>query len=431
MSSSNSSNLYGNVNVSDITNNGARLIMSHPISGFSGGVSGVIGDDGVTAGDVIRYDVIPDSPSFQKYTKAQADVAEHSEVIGVIETIENDVVGVVLSGQIKFPSGRFATADHLPNQPTIGGASGGNDVYFLSEVTAGGVQNLGPTSLGNIAKPVLQVADDGVFNAHVVNYIGYQIGGNVVGDVETYNQTGSVDKIVDFTGDRIIDNKTHWFRLDEETWLSLSASATEYTSWLYSNSCDTVFGGGIYGLRETLTLSTTPSSNLVGKSVTQKHSNGRVLYRATVTSVDRPNNTITVNGVNIDDTTNTAINADTTKILYHGNTQYTVSSVERVAFALPQYKIKNTTSFKDIKGVSSNLNEIYIMFVKPNWMGSIITVADDLFISNLNVTNKCTFTSEDGTSVSTDIAKILSQINTDINSITSKIGLTATTKDIT
>jgi len=71
-SASNSSNLLGNVNISDISNSGARLLMTHPISGFSGGISVAIGEDGVTAGDVIRYDVIPGSPSENKYTKAQA-----------------------------------------------------------------------------------------------------------------------------------------------------------------------------------------------------------------------------------------------------------------------------------------------------------------------------------------------------------------------
>ena len=117
-SCSNSSNIYGNVNISEVTGNGARLMMQHPISGFSGGI--MLGSldvdwnevrDGVTAGDVVRYDVTPGSVSENKYTKAQADIPEHAEVIGVIESITNgsdpgvnDVVNVVLSGQIKFPN---------------------------------------------------------------------------------------------------------------------------------------------------------------------------------------------------------------------------------------------------------------------------------------------------------------------------------------
>ena len=76
MSSTNtSSNLWGNTNNLDISNSGARLIMSHPISGFSGGIMthplfGATAGDGVTAGDVVRYDTVPDSVSYNQYTKA-------------------------------------------------------------------------------------------------------------------------------------------------------------------------------------------------------------------------------------------------------------------------------------------------------------------------------------------------------------------------
>ena len=65
----NRSNLSGNLNVRSITNSGARLLMTHDISGFSGGrVSDYIGDDGVTAGDAIRYDVVQYKPDGQVST---------------------------------------------------------------------------------------------------------------------------------------------------------------------------------------------------------------------------------------------------------------------------------------------------------------------------------------------------------------------------
>tara|TARA_R110000824_G_scaffold262136_2_gene450898 strand:- start:611 stop:1864 length:1254 start_codon:yes stop_codon:yes gene_type:complete len=179
--------------------------MTHALSGFSGGrVSGYIGDDGVTAGDAIRYDVVqykPDgvteSPSFQKYRKAQADQAENAEIIGIIESIDAGIVNVVLAGQMIYPD-RIVSATHVDETLGTSGATGGNDIYFLSEVTAGAVQNLAPSEPTKIAKPILQQAADGTFTHHVVNYIGYQIGGQVVASDNEGGEPLMMKTVLDF-----------------------------------------------------------------------------------------------------------------------------------------------------------------------------------------------------------------------------------------
>tara|TARA_R100001082_G_C4363588_1_gene160652 strand:+ start:1172 stop:2536 length:1365 start_codon:yes stop_codon:yes gene_type:complete len=216
-SCSNSSNISGNLNVRSITNSGARLLMTHDITGFSGGrVSNYIGDDGVTAGDAIRYDVVPykadgvtDSPSYQKYRKAQADTAENAEIVGIVESIDNGIVSVILSGQMIYPD-RIVNATHIDETLGTSGATGGNDIYFLSEVTAGAIQNLAPIEPTKIAKPILQQAADGTFSHHVVNYIGYQIGGSVVANLRGDDEDLGLKNYIDIGGGDMMLADNEW-----------------------------------------------------------------------------------------------------------------------------------------------------------------------------------------------------------------------------
>ena len=181
--SSNSSNLSGNVNINNITNSGARLLMTIPLSGFSGGrISGPIEDtDGVTAGDAIRYDAVVSSVSEGKYIKAQADSPANSEVVGIVEEVtpvnpvdpQSGIATIVISGQINYPESKLVTATHIDEDAGVTGSAGGNDIYFLSAATAGVLQNLAPVSPTQVIKPIYQVAPDSPWSGQVVNYIGY------------------------------------------------------------------------------------------------------------------------------------------------------------------------------------------------------------------------------------------------------------------
>ena len=284
-SCSNSSNLSGNVNIRNVTNSGARLLMSHELSGFSGGrVSGYIGDDGVTAGDAIRYDVIQylsdgvtDSPSYLKYRKAQADSPENSEIVGVIESIDDGIVSVVLSGQIIFPDDKFVNSTHIDETLGTSGATGGNDIYFLSEVTAGAIQNLAPISPTKIAKPILQKAADGTFNAHVVNYIGYQIGGQVVATDDTTEDLTFLTLPV--SGDESLPQ--NHFDLSDWTYLPLDEKAPNYNTATRNtyNNIQSKFPNDEYGNVWLFELDTSVPSSWNGKRVTVGSFSGVVHQR--------------------------------------------------------------------------------------------------------------------------------------------------------
>jgi len=430
-SCSNSSNLLGNVNISDLSNSGARLLMTHPISGFSGGVSDNIGDDGVTAGDVIRYDVIPDSPSVNLFTKASADVAQYSEVVGVIETITNDVVNVVLSGQIKFPEGRFATAEN--DLSRFGGGSGGNDVYFLSAATAGAVQNLAPYISGQIAKPVLQVVNDGLYNAHVVNYIGYQIGGPITGSFDMLPVTGTVAQVLDLnakTND--INGRDGWFNVTsgDVRWLALSVDAEEYVDRTYNEACTNFFGDGRFGKKYEVELEEVPRTDMLGKTITQK--NGRVpIFNATVTGVDRTLNKITIVSTYVN-SSKVKVNIDPSIPIYHGTVQYNPLASKELAFALPRYNSPPTrTSLKDINNTTLTLDSVYVMFVVPDNCGRTLYVGESVSMMDLVVNNKATFITEDGLYEVDDLAGAVQKMSVDIAAANAKLGLTTTTVSIT
>jgi hypothetical protein len=155
---SNSSNIQSNNNYIVVQQSvGSRLsvLLTNEKSGFLA--------PGLTGGDVIRYD-----PTLAGYTRASADSAPNSEVFGIVEKANNDGSLVVVTyGAITIPSSRLLNIN--------GFNYGGNDVYFLSSSTPGFLQNLPPTTVGQIVKPVYQTAPNGEFTGTVVNYVGYTI----------------------------------------------------------------------------------------------------------------------------------------------------------------------------------------------------------------------------------------------------------------
>jgi len=173
-SCSNSSNISSSLNAFTVVQGGSRLATE--IKRISG----------LTFGSVIRYDVINGG-----YTASKADSAENSEVFGVIESYDStsDNFNVVMYGSIILPSSSLYSIDGST------GGSGGNDIYFLSGTTAGFLQNLAPTNLDHIIKPVYQAAPHGTFTGVVMNYLGYRIGGDIEAGLQD-TELGNIQIIV-------------------------------------------------------------------------------------------------------------------------------------------------------------------------------------------------------------------------------------------
>ena len=444
-SCNNSSNLIGNLNVNNITHSGARLMMTHPLSGFSGGrISQYSGDDGITAGDAIRFNTIEyhatTNPSGGKYVKAQADLAHTSEVVGVVEGVEgvnedgtaktDAVVNVVISGQIKFPTDKLVSATHIydfdsADSVLIEGASGGNDIYFLSEVTAGAVQNLAPTIPTTIAKPILQRADDGDFTAQVVNYIGYQIGGEVVGSDEDYEPSGSYSTVLDFGGRATQNIPTNSVNLSQGTrWLSINEKDMGYATGkeTYYTAYHRLYEEGSMGRRWYCKTSTAPSSQNINESITTKNSNGTTKGTYKVIHVDRQNNLLYLETTSMED-----IMVD--DIIYtRRNERLTVTDAFVCAFWPGTVPAKQKT-ITDLDGKVRTVNEHAYMKIKPDlnpvargaetfaYKGPGVYVAKELTVTKLNVLDELQAGSKtDGKNI-TDIVKAIRMHNDSLTTI--------------
>ena len=402
-------------------------MMTIPLSGFSGGIQGICPDncDGITAGDAIRYNPlaydINTQPSGKKYTKAQADVAQHAEIVGIVESIDttNDSVEVVLAGQIKYPSYRLVNATHIDpdmgdSGSGIAGASGGNDVYFLSEVTAGVLQNLAPATPGTIAKPILQIAPDGDYTGQVVNYIGYQIGGNVVGE-ETYAAAaGSHTKQLlfgDDDGSSLVESG--WFNTSKENWFSLTIDDLSYSGDIYSKSYK-AFGtnaGARYNVILTESISSALST-IIGEKATQKDSSGNVIGQYNVVDANRNTNLLCLEGPH---------DLDTSKKIHVGKVSYSISSSSLTAFSIPKSRAKamHSTSFLDMNGNSLSLREVSLMRVPADGKGFAVHLVPNVTFNHLTVKDQ--FDVENATYKITDLTQTVKEIGDSVQSLSEKI----------
>lgn len=122
---------------------------------------------GISAGNVIYYDILGAT-----WAKSKANAYATSEVFGMVESITGSTATVVLTGSITLPAGVTHYIDAT-------GGSGENDIWFLSGETAGHLQNLAPTTIGHIAKPVYynyaHTTSGTNYTGTVVNYLGYKV----------------------------------------------------------------------------------------------------------------------------------------------------------------------------------------------------------------------------------------------------------------
>lgn len=126
-----------------------------------------IDSNGFSAGNVVFYNITGST-----WAKSNAAANNTSEVFGVIESISGSTATIITHGSVNIPN------TILHDMGSAGG-SGGNDIWFLSGVTSGDLQNLGPTTLGHIIKPVYYAYphefSGATFSGLVVNYIGYSV----------------------------------------------------------------------------------------------------------------------------------------------------------------------------------------------------------------------------------------------------------------
>ena len=386
MSCSSSSNILSNVTSVDIRRIGSKILATIPKTSSDYTV-----EAGITAGDVIRYDVT--DASNKQYKKSIADNIENAEVVGVVESISSVSLEVVIFGQIQFPSERFN------NEGDPAGASGGNDIYFLSSSTAGDVTSLAPSEPTKVVKPILQRMDDGTNNAVVLNYIGYVVGG----EVSANDLDETLTTIIEYVdvGQNLPSNL-----------LKVSDSSKTLKVTDYPDLFSVI--GKKFGYTEKLTFNSTTSkipSTFSGKRLTQK-TGSSTTYNARISSIDTATNSVTVSrGTN-------ATQASTSKKILIDNIEYTVTSSEITEFKIPKITRNNSTQVT-VDGSTTTIKMALAMVVK-NDRG--VTIPSTVAVDNLIVNKKLT-TSTNAANTLTDINNTVNSHDTDIATIKTKLGL--------
>jgi len=273
MTCSASSNIVGNNYTLNPTGSMSRLLLTlTPTSTF------YTVESGITNGDAIRFEPTPHGTT-GTYKKSIADNNENAEVVGVVESVASDgLITVVLRGAMYHPESNFSYSADIYGSTL--GASGGNDIFFLSGETAGGFENLAPTEPGSIAKPVLQriAHPEGKFNYQVLNYIGYQIGGDLIAETQSTLPIGSFMKI---PSGSIIPNG--WV----DTNISIPLKISLYPDF-YS------YAGRNYGyIEEVYVKNAQVTATMVGKTVVQNFQ-GTTISVGTVSSVNTSGNILYV-----------------------------------------------------------------------------------------------------------------------------------------
>ena len=391
-SCANSSNIRTvslNLNVSSV---GARLITTIDKTPADGAYTV---DSGLTAGDVIRYQVTGPTGAGGTpiYKRSMADNVENAEVVGVVESATDAAMEVVIFGQINFPDSKFV------NSGSPEGASGGNDVYFLSSGTSGGVNSLAPDQVTQVVKPVLQRMDAGDFNAVVLNYIGYLVGGEVAAEDANSAIIGSVYEYVDIG--QILPS-AHLKVSDDSHSLSVSNYNALYKKF-----------GTTFGFTEVITLDSSDKvlGSMKGQRILQKDGS-KSTYSGRIHSVDSVNNTLTIKrsgGQN---------QVDTTKKIIIRNLQYDVTSTEITEFTTPKIT-KNTNTTASVGGSPTTATFSVAMIVDDT---TGVTIPTNVSVDTLTVKNKLTTSTSEADTLD-DINASVNTINTDISTIKSTLGL--------
>jgi len=327
---------------------------------------------GITAGDCIRY-----NPGGNIYEKSSAATEATAEVVGVVEYTNGSSYTVVTSGSIQYPASRLAAITE--------GDVGGVDVLFLDYATYGGLTGTVEIPTGAafaFVKPVLQIAPHGIYNAIVLNYIGYKIGNNA----QLTEQGQPVGTVIQVPKDT--DLGELYLDMSVSHLVSVSENPILYQMFGIANENHTV--------QLVMTSTANITSGLIGQSVTQRSSYGNGSI-GTVTAINAATKTVTI-------TRTVDTQTITTGYCYIKNITFNVASFSVTEFTIPQ---KNAETV-------GNTQYIYAINTSPI---STVIVPD-----SITATDITTDTLAVG-SIADLEAKITSMQN-QINTLNTRVGIT-------
>jgi len=269
MPSYSSSNIDSIRSVANLNTVGARLLTT--ISRDSDDYSI---ENGLSAGHVVRYD-----PGANSYVTSLANDPGNAEVFGVVESVRGSNLNIVLYGMMNYPESGPIVLRQEKDEDGVTGGAGGEDVYFLSGNTGGVLQALAPNNPGYVVKPVIQKIKSPGFNAQVLNYVGYIIGGEEISSEVGTEPAGAIIYSI------AEDDSYNWKRCDK----SLSFTITDYKD-LY----DALFRSrALSSIDERIYVTTPPDPGLIG-SIANQQTGGIITWTGRVVGADTVNKTETV-----------------------------------------------------------------------------------------------------------------------------------------
>jgi len=144
---------------------------------------------GFVVGQAVRFNrTAATGTGSNQYIAAKADSAENSEVVGVVSAVVGaDNFTITYSGEVDISTfdSNFALAD--------------DDVFFLSDTTAGLLTKNPPSAAGAVIKPVLVRTNNN--NAIVTNYVGTVIGGTSVVSLDGVQPVGTIQPFAGSSAD--------------------------------------------------------------------------------------------------------------------------------------------------------------------------------------------------------------------------------------
>lgn len=144
---------------------------------------------GFVVGQAIRFNrTAATGTGSNKYVLAKADEPENSEVVGVVTSVIGaDNFTLTYAGEVDISTfdSSFALAD--------------DDVFFLSDTTAGLMTKTPPTAAGAVIKPVLVRTNNNT--AILTNYVGTVIGGTSVVSLDGIQPVGTIEPFAGSSAD--------------------------------------------------------------------------------------------------------------------------------------------------------------------------------------------------------------------------------------
>jgi len=337
---------------------------------------------------------------------------------------DDGYVTVVVAGQINLPSVKLMDAIWEDPVQGLSGAAGGNDVYFLSAATAGMLQNLAPTEPTNVIKPIYQVAPDSPWTGQVVNYIGYQAGGQIVAEDLRDNPVGAIREMIDIqTGD---ENRKGWVLMGSE--LNLDDDGTKNT---YGYAYQKGGLGEISTTKFRCYVKSAPPTSLVKQTVKMRDGDGKLTITGRVFNVSTANKYIDLefqaseypNLGNI--VPDKYFTSSSGALLQLSNTP-----AKYLSFTLP--KVSQNTSNKELTLIINNKDAKmplkYMCFapedlIPDDWTASrnsVVSVPQDLTVKKITVND--TLKVENATYQVNDLVKTIEELINQVNTLTQRTG---------